>query len=55
MIYANCNVVGSLLPKRIACTDGNLNVLYFLFGERHLLTKQVTGQPTHFSEYAMAW
>jgi hypothetical protein len=55
MSYANCNLLGSLLPKHIAYVDDNLNILYYLLGSDNLLTQQVSGQVSHFSDYATAW
>ena len=55
MSYANCNILGILLPKHIAYVDGNLNILYYLLSVDNLLAKKVTGQVDHFSEYAAAW
>ena len=55
MSYANCNTLGSLLPKQIAYTDDALNILEYLLSVDNLLKKQVTGQLHHFSQYAMAW
>lgn len=55
MSYANCNLLGKLLPKRIAYTDDNLNILYYLLSLDNLLSKKVTGKVQHFSEYVVAW
>jgi hypothetical protein len=55
MSYANCNLLGILLPKHIAYTDDNLKILYYLLSVDNLLQKKVTGQVNHFSEYAAAW
>jgi len=55
MSYANCNLLGKLLPKHIAYVDDNLNILYYLLSLDNLFAKRVTGQVNHFSEYAMAW
>ena len=55
MSYANCNLLGSLAPKRIAYTDDALSILYYLLSVDNLFTKKVTGQLNHFSEYAVAW
>ena len=55
MSYANCNVLGSLVPKHIAYTTDELEILYYLLGIDDLLAQKVTGQLHHFSEYAMAW
>ncbi|MGH7569188.1 MAG: hypothetical protein ACREL9_09495 [Gemmatimonadales bacterium] len=55
MSYANCNTLGSLLPKRIAYVDDDLSILYYLLSLDNLLAKKVTGQVGHFSDYAVAW
>jgi hypothetical protein len=55
MSYANCSLLGKLLPKRIAYTDQNLNILYYLLSLDNLLGKNVTGKVNHFSDYVVAW
>ena len=55
MSYANCNLLGYLLPKHIAYVDDDLNILYLLQSIDNIFTQQVTGKVDHFSEYAMAW
>lgn len=55
MSYANCSLIGSLLPKHIAYVDDNLNILYYLLSLTNIFNQTVTGQVNHFSEYAMAW
>ena len=55
MSYANCSLLGILLPKRIAYTDDNLNIISYLLSLDNLLAKRVTGKVNHFSEYAVAW
>jgi hypothetical protein len=55
MSYANCNLLGSLLPKQIAYTTDSLQILYYLLSVDNLLTKYVTGQVNHFSDYVIAW
>jgi hypothetical protein len=55
MSYANCSLLGKVLPKRIAYTDDNLNILYYLLSLDILLGKQVTGKVNHFSDYVIAW
>jgi hypothetical protein len=55
MSYANCNLLGLLLPKQIAYTDDNLNILSYLISLDNLFAKKVTGQLDHFSRYAVAW
>jgi hypothetical protein len=55
MSYSNCSLLGNLLPKRIAYTDDNLNILYYLLSLDNLLSKKVTGKVNHFSDYVVAW
>ena len=55
MSYANCSLLGRLLPKRIAYTTDNLQILYYLLSLDNLLGKNVTGQVNHFSTYVVAW
>jgi hypothetical protein len=53
--YSSCPLVPALLPKRIAYTDGNLNILSYLLSIDNLLQRRVSGQVHHFSRYAVAW
>ncbi len=55
MSYANCTLLGNLLPKRIAYTTDLLQILEYLLSVDNLLTKQVTGRVNHFSVYVIAW
>ncbi len=55
MSYANCSLLGKLLPKQIAYTTDNLQILYYLLSLDNLLGKYVTGQVNHFSTYVVAW
>lgn len=55
MSYSNCNLLGKLLPNRIAYTDDNLKILYYLLSLDNLLSKRVTGKVNHFSDYVVAW
>jgi len=55
MSYSNCSLLGKLLPKRIAYTDDNLNILTYLLSLDNLLSKNVTGKVNHFSDYVIAW
>jgi len=43
------------LPKRIAYTDDNLNILSYLLSLDNLLSKRVTGKVNHFSDYVVGW
>lgn len=55
MSYANCSLVGVLLPKHIAYTDDNLNILYYVLSLNNILSTSVTGKVKHFSDYVVAW
>jgi len=47
MSYSNCSLLGKLLPKRIAYTDDNLNILTYLLSLDNLFSKRVTGKVNH--------
>lgn len=53
--YANCPLLGSLLPKRIAYTTDLLSILSYVPSLDDLLGRKVTGSLQHFSRYAVAW
>ena len=55
MSYANCSLLGKLLPKRIAYTTDNLSILSYLLSLDNLFSKYVTGKLNHFSSYVIAW
>jgi len=55
MSYANCNLLGRLLPKRIAYVDDDLNILEYLLSLDLLRLRRVTARLDHFSSYAVAW
>jgi len=55
MSYANCDLLGSLLPKRVAYTSADLVILDYLPSLDNVLTQTVRGKVQHFSEYAIAW
>jgi hypothetical protein len=55
MSYANCSLLGKLLPKQIAYTTDNLQILYYLLSIDNLFSKYVTGQVNHSSDYVIAW
>ena len=55
MSYANCNLLGRLLPKRIAYTTNLLDILYYILSIDNLFSKQVYGKVDHFSKYAVSW
>lgn len=53
--YANCGLIGSLLPRHIAYVDGDLNILYLLDALDNVWQRTVTSNIQHFSDYALAW
>jgi hypothetical protein len=53
--YANCPLLGSLLPKRIAYTTDLLGILSYVASLDDLLGRKVSGSLEHFSRYAVAW
>ena len=53
--YANCDLLGRLLPKRIAYTTDALDVITYLLSFDNLFGKRVTGKLDHFSDYVVAW
>ena len=55
MSYSGCDLLGTLLPKRIAYTDDLLSILYYLLSFDSIWTRTVTGKVDHFSKYAVAW
>jgi hypothetical protein len=55
MTYANCNLLGRILPKRVAYTTDRLQILSYLLSLDNILRKTVTGRIEHFSRYAVAW
>ena len=55
MSYANCDLLHSLAPKRIAYTTDALDIVEYLRSTDNLFAQQVTGELHHFSEYAIAW
>jgi len=55
MSYANCNLLGKLLPKRVAYVGDALNIISYLLSIDNLLATKVTGRVDHFSNYAVAW
>ena len=55
MSYANCNLLGQILPKRIAYTTDALAILSYVVSLDNLFAKNVTGKLNHFSNYAVAW
>lgn len=55
MSYANCSLLGKLLPKRIAYTGEGLRILSYLLSLDNIFAKRVTGKLDHFSDYVVAW
>ena len=55
MSYANCNLLGKVLPKRIAYVDNDLEILYYVLSLDILNLRRVQGKIDHFSSYAVAW
>jgi hypothetical protein len=53
--YANCPLLGKLLPKRVAYTTDLLQILSYVLSIDDLLHQRVTGSLQHFSRYAVAW
>ena len=53
--YTNCNLLGRVLPKRIAYADADLNVIEYLLSLDNLFAKRVTAKVDHFSDYVVAW
>jgi hypothetical protein len=53
--YANCSLLGQLMPKRVAYTDGQLGILELLPSVDELLASRVSANIAHFSRYAVAW
>jgi hypothetical protein len=55
MSYANCGLLGRLLPKRIAHVTEELSILSFLWSVTNIFAQTVTADLEHFSDYAVAW
>jgi hypothetical protein len=55
MSYANCGVLGVLLPRQIVYTTDLLQLLEVLGGVDDLLSQKVTARIHHFSDYVVAW
>ena len=53
--YANCSTVGSSTSKQVAYTTDSLAILYYVPSSDNGSGQQVTGQISHFSNYAIAW
>ncbi len=55
MSYANCGLLGGLLPKQIVYTTDLLQILEGLGGADNILAQTVTAKIHHFSDYVVAW
>lgn len=55
MSYANCSLLGNLLPKRIAHVSDGLEILDYLLSVDSVWSQTVRGRVDHFSDYAVAW
>lgn len=55
MSYANCDLLGSLLPKHIAYTTPRLRIIDLLESVDDLRRRQLTTKLDHFSDYVVAW
>jgi len=55
MSYANCNLQSSAQPTQIAYTNDSLVILEYMPSTDDVTGKKVTGELTHFSEYAASW
>lgn len=55
MSYANCGLLYLPIPRRIAHTTADLDILEFLQSFDNLFARRVTGRLEHFSTYAVAW
>jgi hypothetical protein len=53
--YANCSLLGQLLPKRVAYTTDLLQVLQWLLSVDEPQARRVSTNLEHFSRYAIAW
>ncbi len=53
--YANCSLLGQLLPKRIVYTTDLLEILEWLLSFDEPLARRVSANLEHFSRYAIAW
>ena len=53
--YANCSTDGALAAKQVAYTTDWLGIISLVPSLDDLLSQQVTGQLSHFSNYAIAW
>ena len=53
--YANCGTAGSSGAKQVAYTTDSLAILYYVPSSDNTSAQYVTGQVSHFSNYAIAW
>jgi hypothetical protein len=55
MSYANCGLLGGLLPHHIAYIDGRLHILELLPALDDIFARTATARIKHFSGYAIAY
>lgn len=55
MSYANCNLLGVVLPKQLVYTTDALQIIETLISVDDPPARSVTGSLKHFSNYAVAW
>lgn len=55
MSYANCDLLGSTLPKQIAYVSDELEILELLLSLDNAEAREVRAELSHFSGYAVAW
>jgi len=53
--YANCSTNGAMAAKHVAYATDWLEIISFVPSLDDLIRQQVTGQVSHFSNYAIAW
>jgi len=53
--YANCSTNGTTAAKQVAYTTDALGVISLVPSLDNLIAQKVTGQVSHFSNYAIAW
>ena len=53
--YANCSAAGSSASRAVAYTTDSLAILYYVPSSDNTSAQYVTGQISHFSNYAIAW
>jgi hypothetical protein len=53
--YANCSLLGRVLPKKIVYTNERLSILDVLLSVDNLFNRTVSADLEHFSRYAVAY